>query len=55
MIKLFSDKTLALDWPSNGKITFKNFYLRYGPDSQNILKDLNVNIEPMQKVRCIQQ
>lgn len=33
-----------------GKIVFNNFYLRYTPDTPHVLNDLNINIEPMEKV-----
>jgi len=34
----------------NGQIIFKNFYLRYGTDSPFVIKNLNINIESMEKV-----
>lgn len=41
------------DWPNKGKITFKNTYLRYAPDIAPALRNLNVTIEPSEKVRTI--
>jgi len=37
-------------WPYSGKIVFKDFNLRYSPDSPYVLKDLNIQIQTMEKV-----
>jgi len=34
----------------SGQIAFKNFYLRYDTDSPFVVKNLNINIESMEKV-----
>lgn len=39
------------DWPQKGKITFRNTYLRYDPDTAPALRNLNVTIQPTEKVR----
>uniref|UniRef100_A0A2H8TSM5 Putative multidrug resistance-associated protein lethal(2)03659 n=1 Tax=Melanaphis sacchari TaxID=742174 RepID=A0A2H8TSM5_9HEMI len=41
------------EWPMNGKITFEKFFLRYSTDSQFVIKNLNINIEPMEKVGIV--
>ncbi|XP_050545467.1 probable multidrug resistance-associated protein lethal(2)03659 isoform X2 [Daktulosphaira vitifoliae] len=47
------DKKPPKDWPAKGRVTFKKLYLRYGPDTQHVLKDLNINIEPSEKVGIV--
>lgn len=47
---LFVDKKPSKEWPQKGQITFKNFYLRYSSDTPHVLKNLNIHIEPMEKV-----
>lgn len=49
-IFFFLDQKPPAEWPSNGEITFVHFYLRYSKDTQFVIKDLNVNIQPMEKV-----
>lgn len=41
------------DWPQKGKITFKNTYLRYDPDAAPALRNLNVTINPTEKVNLL--
>lgn len=36
-----------------GKIEFRNFNLRYSLDSPYILKNINVQIQPMEKVNLV--
>lgn len=38
-------------WPSFGKITFRNMYLRYVADDVPVLKNLNLEIHAKEKVR----
>jgi len=38
------------EWPFLGKIEFQNFNLRYSLDSPYVLKNLNFQIQPMEKV-----
>ncbi|XP_037816429.1 probable multidrug resistance-associated protein lethal(2)03659 isoform X2 [Lucilia sericata] len=40
-------------WPSKGRIEFINFHLRYNPDDECILKNLNFTIDPKQKVGIV--
>ncbi|CAH1738402.1 unnamed protein product [Aphis gossypii] len=48
-----TDKLNSLKWPSNGSISFEKFYLRYGPKLSYAINNLNVTIEPMQKVGIV--
>lgn len=48
--KLFSDKKPPKDWPDKGRITFHDFYLRYDINTPYVLSNLNINIEPTEKV-----
>lgn len=41
------------NWPKVGKIEFKNVYLRYEPVGQTVLKNLNILIEPQEKVGIV--
>ncbi|XP_045472553.1 ATP-binding cassette subfamily C member 4-like isoform X2 [Harmonia axyridis] len=43
----------ASGWPPNGKITFKSMGLRYGEDSPLVLKNLNIVINPREKVGIV--
>ncbi|XP_060873208.1 ATP-binding cassette sub-family C member 4-like isoform X2 [Metopolophium dirhodum] len=47
------EKKPPTEWPMNGQIIFKNFYLRYGTDSPFVVKNLNINIESMEKVGIV--
>ncbi|CAI6363623.1 unnamed protein product [Macrosiphum euphorbiae] len=40
-------------WPYAGKIVFKDFNLRYSSDSPYVLKDLNIQIQTMEKVGIV--
>uniref|UniRef100_A0A2S2QEN8 Putative multidrug resistance-associated protein lethal n=1 Tax=Sipha flava TaxID=143950 RepID=A0A2S2QEN8_9HEMI len=48
-----ADKKPPKEWPSNGQIIFKNFYLRYGIDTRFVVKNLNIKIESMEKVGIV--
>lgn len=39
------------DWPQKGKITFTNIYLKYAPDAAPALRNLNITIQPSEKVK----
>ncbi|KAI8121627.1 putative multidrug resistance-associated protein lethal(2)03659 [Lucilia cuprina] len=40
-------------WPSKGRIEFVNFYLKYSPKGEFILKNLNFTIESEQKIGIV--
>lgn len=39
------------NWPQAGKIIFRNVYLKYAPEAQPVLKNLNLEIHSGEKVR----
>ncbi|XP_027849228.2 ATP-binding cassette sub-family C member 4-like [Aphis gossypii] len=47
------EKKPSAEWPMHGKITFQHFYLRYSIDSPFVIKNLNINIKPMEKVGIV--
>ncbi len=49
---LESDESL-ISWPSEGKIEFKDFSVKYRPDNELILKNLNFVIKPNEKVGVV--
>uniref|UniRef100_A0A8C4RA30 Uncharacterized protein n=1 Tax=Eptatretus burgeri TaxID=7764 RepID=A0A8C4RA30_EPTBU len=48
-------ETVALpqSWPTEGKITFLNYSMRYRKESPRVLKSLNLTIEPKEKVGIV--
>ncbi|XP_050545468.1 probable multidrug resistance-associated protein lethal(2)03659 [Daktulosphaira vitifoliae] len=47
------DNQPPTNWPAKGQMTFKNLYLRYTPDGPYVLKDLNININPSEKIGIV--
>ena len=50
------DQTLILKkkkWPSMGKINFINYYVNYRPDTPEVLKNINIEISPGDKVGIV--
>ncbi|KAL5236135.1 hypothetical protein ACI65C_003545 [Semiaphis heraclei] len=41
------------NWPDKGRITFNNFYLRYDVDTHYVLSNLNIHIEPTEKIGIV--
>ncbi|KAK4879943.1 hypothetical protein RN001_008089 [Aquatica leii] len=41
------------DWPKKGSITYKNVNLIYAPHSERVLKDINLNIQPKEKIGVV--
>ncbi|KAL3283201.1 hypothetical protein HHI36_006350 [Cryptolaemus montrouzieri] len=41
------------DWPENGRINYENVYLRYIADDEPVLKNLNLEIEPKEKIGIV--
>ncbi len=39
------------DWPQSGKIEFKNYSVRYRPDTEIVLRDLSFSVKDHEKVR----
>lgn len=44
------EKQPPKNWPSQGHITYKNVNLKYSPDEPPVLKNLNFEIYPEEKV-----
>ncbi|KAK9870721.1 hypothetical protein WA026_008291 [Henosepilachna vigintioctopunctata] len=42
-----------VSWPEAGRIGFKNLYLRYDPEEEPILRNLNLEIEPGEKIGIV--
>lgn len=38
------------EWPQNGRVLFRKMGLRYSEDTPLVLKNLNISIEPKEKV-----
>ncbi|XP_008187158.1 probable multidrug resistance-associated protein lethal(2)03659 isoform X2 [Acyrthosiphon pisum] len=48
-----AEKAPPNEWPFSGKIEFQNFNLRYSLDSPYVLKNLNFQIQPMEKIGIV--
>lgn len=46
-------KQPSLEWPQNGRISFEKMGLRYSQDSASVLKDLNIVIQPKEKIGIV--
>ena len=51
--ELTKDGSVNTNWPSQGSIQFKGVSLRYSPDSDPVLKDLNFQIKAGEKVGIV--
>jgi len=54
----YKTKNLAIlqrleNWPRQGYISFKNFSLKYAPNKPFILKDVNLHINPSEKIAIV--
>ncbi|XP_026805613.1 probable multidrug resistance-associated protein lethal(2)03659 [Rhopalosiphum maidis] len=47
------DKKPPKEWPDKGQIVFDNFYLRYSLDAAHVLKNLNFQIQAMEKIGIV--
>jgi len=53
-LELDEDKNLALtNWPQFGKIEFKNYSVRYRPDTELILKNITLSIQGKEKIGVV--
>ncbi|KAK6201198.1 P-loop containing nucleoside triphosphate hydrolase protein [Scheffersomyces amazonensis] len=41
------------EWPANGEIVFKNYSTKYRPELDLVLKDINLNIKPREKIGIV--
>lgn len=48
--QVMPNDTLLPDWPSQGKIQFKNYSVRYRPDTEIVLKNLSFDVMPGNKI-----
>lgn len=46
-----TDTSDSENWPQFGRISFNHTYLRYSPDDDPVLNDLNFEIKPGEKVK----
>lgn len=46
-------KKVAADWPSKGKIEFKNVFYRYSIEHEPVLRGLTFRVEPREKVSIV--
>ena len=44
------DNLIAEEWPKNGEIEFKNFSVKYRPETEIVLKNVSFHILPKEKV-----
>lgn len=49
----FLDKKPPKEWPDKGQIVFKKFNLRYSLDEAYVIRNLNIQIQAMEKVMII--
>ncbi|KAJ2465822.1 hypothetical protein GGI03_002445, partial [Coemansia sp. RSA 2337] len=43
----------SAQWPSNGKIEFRDFSMKYGADLNYALKNVNLTINPGEKIGIV--
>lgn len=46
-------KKVSADWPSKGKIEFKNVFYRYSIDNEPVLRGLSFSVKPREKVSVV--
>lgn len=44
---------VSKDWPTNGKIEFKNVWCRYSIDGEAVLRGITFSVEPKEKVGIV--
>ena len=52
-IKEKDDKLIRENWPQDGKIRFENYYVRYRPNTEIVLKNLNFTVNPREKIGVV--
>ena len=52
-IKEKDDKLIKENWPQDGKIRFENYYVRYRPNTEIVLKNLNFTVNPREKIGVV--
>jgi ATP-binding cassette subfamily C (CFTR/MRP) protein 1 len=43
----------TIGWPANGGVSFKNYSTRYRPELDMVLKDINLDIKPHEKIGVV--
>lgn len=46
-------QNVAADWPSQGKIEFRNVFYRYADDQEPILRGLTFSVRPREKISVV--
>lgn len=44
---------VAADWPTKGKIEFKNVFYRYSNDHEPVLRGISFSVQPKEKVSVV--
>lgn len=52
---IYTEHRPEQNWPADGKIEFKDVYLRYDIGNDPILKGLNINIASGEKVEIVKE
>lgn len=47
------DADKNVDWPTNGRIEFKNVFYRYSEEAEPVLRGLSVEIKPKEKIGIV--
>jgi ABC-type multidrug transport system fused ATPase/permease subunit len=50
---ILENKRTPKDWPNKGEITFRNVFVKYRPNLQPVLKDINFEIKPSEKIAIV--
>ena len=51
--EISNEDKVGENWMKSGKVEFKDFNLRYRPDTELVLKDLNFTIQPSQTIGVV--
>ena len=51
--KVSSDSAVEKSWPTKGKVDMKNVYMKYRPDNDFVIKGLDLQVNPGEKVGCV--
>lgn len=51
--EIILDNRPATNWPQQGKIEFKNYLTKYRPELDPVLKDINLEIKPKEKIGIV--
>ncbi|XP_054166266.1 ATP-binding cassette sub-family C member 5-like isoform X2 [Oppia nitens] len=52
-VSLESGESVATDWPTRGRISFRNVTMRYRPGLKLVLKDITFDISPQEKIGIV--